>query len=459
MDTPYLEREVACPICGVKTVHYYLKDHTYVVDKRDEIGFITRYHWVKPEFERFNLYYFYLWHCPKCWFTDHRTTFLRGAKGKLPTSFIDFKKRFLAHRESSAFLKFINRYIQYPAEDLLSQLNLHFLATYIQLIPDPHNRDQEKIARLYLRIAWLYRLGQNVQKDEKMEAALQTFFEQYELFRTHLLNALHLNENLMNWMEEELAKQANASIYSLWLPFAQSFRKHYQTIANHFDPIIEATHQYHQLSQQMKKLYAQMFKNPLTLPFHQFASYQDFLAELQHLWSDLPVSESAAHHKALQFLREIITYRLYENDVGKMFNVFKIMIILNERLEEYTLALDYCRKLKERLEAITQRIQKRIDDWQGSTAGQEELSRFKSGLLRLQKMRDEIRLLEKRILEKKIESDEKIANDIFMTKRDLDAEALRYELEQAGLEASVIDKFVQARKQEKKKGIFQLFRL
>ncbi|NOX37444.1 MAG: DUF2225 domain-containing protein [Calditrichaeota bacterium] len=457
-DRPFFEKEVRCPICGKVTVHRYLRDYTYVVDRQEEDMFIAKYHWRKKEYEKYNLYFFYLWHCPHCMYTDEKRVFLTPAEKQKFAAFSDVKAKYLEHAPQSGFLHFMQQYTEYPAEDIPSQLNLHFLATYIQLIPEKYSRNPEKIARIYLRISWLYRMANKDETDYNTEQAIKDYFEQHELIQSHVMNTLHNVENMNLWLEEQVKNGKTPAVRNLWQSHWEEFQQIYRTITDHMDPILAAVQHYFTLGKTLQQEYEKLHKNPLNLPYHGFESYHAFLQEARKFWPELPINESEAIQKAVQFYKEVIQYKLYDNQLSKMFNTFKMIIHLNERLENYAESLKYARLLQRHLQVALNNVSRKINSLEGIKDAGPELRKYQHSYNRLNEHLKKANHLEDQVLRKKIEHDEKIARQIFIANRDLAPEKLRDLMEEAGIEETVIEKYINELKSEKKKGIFQLFR-
>ncbi len=457
-ERPFFEKEVRCPICGQPSVHRYLRDYTYIVDRQEEDMFIAKYHWRKKEFEKYNIYFFYLWHCPRCMFTEEKRLFLTPPEKQKLAAFSDLKNKYLEHAPHSGFLHFIQQHMEYPAEDIPHQLNLHFVATYIQLIPEEYGRNPEKIARFFLRISWLYRMANQDETDYDAEPAIKSYFEQHELIQSHLMNTLHNVENMNLWIDEQVRNGRSAAVRNLWESHRKQFQEIYQTITNHMDPILAAVQQYFTLGKMLQQEYEKMHKNPLNLPFHGFPTFRAFLEEAKNFWPDLPTTESEAIAKAVQFYKDVIHYKLYDNQLSKMFNTFKMIIHLTERLEHYSESLKYARLLQRHLQLAVDNISRKVHSLEKVKDTHQALRQYRHSLSRLKEHLKKANHLEDHVLRKKIEHDEKIARQIFIANRDLAPEKLRDLLEAADIEPSVIEKYITELKKEKKKGIFQLFK-
>lgn len=149
---------VKCPICARDARHRYVKSKLYTPVEVENDMHVVRYRWESPEYENIHPSYYYIWHCPHCHFCDEREVF-RGkddSKGKLE---LIQDKILVAQRTSSSVLSKLGKMIDLSHEflSLQSALNAHILATYIQEILSPNNRQYDKLAKFYLRIAWLYR--------------------------------------------------------------------------------------------------------------------------------------------------------------------------------------------------------------------------------------------------------------------------------------------------------------
>ena len=155
--SPFLLRTVPCPACGVKSAQTDFKTGMFVEEEREADQHITRYRWIRADVPPVHPPYYALAHCPECAFTDFTEDYLEPTRSRENrVRFIAPRLRTEAARRGSA-VEILHKGCRPGPLDFPAALRLHLLAIAIQELLPEERRDQLKIARLYLRTAWLYR--------------------------------------------------------------------------------------------------------------------------------------------------------------------------------------------------------------------------------------------------------------------------------------------------------------
>ncbi len=159
---PYVEVKVICPVCEQESTQVYVKSKLYQPIDIEKDHHVLTYRWTNEEFSAIKPENFFIWHCPHCHFSDENQVF-RGNidtiwKGKL--ELMSFKLIKESEKSESLFSK-IGKQATALSEIPISNgaaILTHLLACYVQEgFLSPNNRMPGKLAKFFLRLAWLYR--------------------------------------------------------------------------------------------------------------------------------------------------------------------------------------------------------------------------------------------------------------------------------------------------------------
>ncbi|MFH0910420.1 MAG: DUF2225 domain-containing protein [Planctomycetota bacterium] len=147
-----------CPICLRELTNRYIKSKMFTAVEVEDDHFVRKYRCELPAFNNLRPEYYHLWMCPYCYFSDEKEVF-RGEDdcgGKVE---ILEEKLLIETRRPDSVVKRLGPLSDLQAEFVSwsSALAAHLAAIYIQEILSPNMRQSGKLARLYLRTAWLYR--------------------------------------------------------------------------------------------------------------------------------------------------------------------------------------------------------------------------------------------------------------------------------------------------------------
>ncbi len=155
---PFLDRALPCPVCGRPESHRDIRAQSYVEEAWDSDHRVGRYRWLNPAFAGIHPPFYGVWHCPACLYTDLKEAFQRPPIR--PDRFVRLRLVFLRRlRDQDLVLFTLGSVLGRKERTFASALAAHLLAIYIQEMPPDAEQDPHKLARLYLRTAWLYREG------------------------------------------------------------------------------------------------------------------------------------------------------------------------------------------------------------------------------------------------------------------------------------------------------------
>lgn len=457
---PFLVKEVQCPVCKETGTHYYLRDHTYNINTRDADYFISDYSWVEPEFEQFNLHGFGLWHCKSCKFTDDRVMFYQKdfIQGR---AYFDYLKKVLISRmgNEELFFEKISPYLDYPSHDLQTSLNLTLLAIYIHTLPESIYQNNDKIAKLYLRAAWLFRIMSDKPVTEEIESFLKSYNIKFDRLQANAMNALasveELNETIV---EQNRKKNAMQQWQRQWAKQYGVLADNYKVMCSAIDKVLSAIRIYYEAGNQLQGFLYNADKNLLEMPYHEYPQYSDFISDLQMIHPDLPTSEESAYQKASEYFQLGINSKAYELDSIKKFKIYDLVIVISEKVQDYSTALEYCKVLENLTTSFHQTITERLRKQEIIRDETVDPEHLKALLRRNQELIRGLKIKEKRIKPLKYRRDKMLAQQIVTQAEELDDLDLRSKMEEAQIDNTVIDSYISTTKVEKKKGLFEIFK-
>ena len=158
---PFVKVKVKCPICEKISPQYYVKSKLYQPVEIEKDHHVLSYNWNYEEFNHIKPENFFIWHCPHCHFADENDVF----RGKINRSILGkielmSNKIIKTSKDPDSFLVQIGKEIDYTDLPVSNETAIltHILAYYIQKgFLSPNNRIPAKMAKICLRLAWLYR--------------------------------------------------------------------------------------------------------------------------------------------------------------------------------------------------------------------------------------------------------------------------------------------------------------
>ncbi len=185
-ETPFVAVKVKCPFCEMESTQRYIKSRMFQPEVVEEDSHVATYRWENPEFAQVRPNFYHVWHCPACHFCDEKEIF-RGEDntgGKLEM----IKEKLLIHsRMPNSLIARLGAAIDFSKDSyhVDSAIVAHLLAIYEQELLSVNMRQYAKLARFYLRTAWLYREKEALAlSDENVQAGFATFADFLESFRS-----------------------------------------------------------------------------------------------------------------------------------------------------------------------------------------------------------------------------------------------------------------------------------
>ena len=157
-ETPFVPVKIKCPFCAMESTQRYVKSRMYQPDIVEEDTHVATYKWENPEFSNVRPNFYHIWHCPTCHFCDEKEVFREAdnSGGKLEL----IKEKLLVYsRMPNSIIARVGSAIDFSTDiySVDSAIVAHLLAIYEQELLSVNMRQYPKLARFYLRTAWLFR--------------------------------------------------------------------------------------------------------------------------------------------------------------------------------------------------------------------------------------------------------------------------------------------------------------
>jgi hypothetical protein len=155
---PFVRVTCKCPVCEQEVVNRYIKSKMYTPVTTEDDHFVREYRWELEQYKRLRPEYYHVWYCAHCNFCEEKEVF-RGEDdlgGKLEML---QDKLLIESRRPDSVMSRLGACIDFQGGVVSwsSALAAHLLAIFIQNQLSPNMRMNGKLARLYLRTAWLWR--------------------------------------------------------------------------------------------------------------------------------------------------------------------------------------------------------------------------------------------------------------------------------------------------------------
>ncbi|MBU0553681.1 DUF2225 domain-containing protein [Myxococcota bacterium] len=155
MKSPFFQKTISCPACGEPASHTLLSSALYYSAEKESDGHTSRYGWRKTDVKKTHPPLYSLISCPLCMFTDLVGDYTKAPNTSKSRATIKNYKNMLPSEQK--IIRFIYSLIHLERRSHADALAQHLIALFIYEQTPEEDQDIRKIARLFLRIAWIYR--------------------------------------------------------------------------------------------------------------------------------------------------------------------------------------------------------------------------------------------------------------------------------------------------------------
>jgi hypothetical protein len=264
--TPFIERPTPCSACERTSLQKYFRSRLFVPAETESDGHAVAYKWIEDVEVKAHPPYYFVKQCPHCRFADIEEDYVNPSNA--PNTRRIVKALPELEQRQLLLIQLLGQTTNIEEPDFYTALNQHLLCVRLQsVVEDPSLVDSYKIARLYLRIAWLYR-------EQKAENRLEDDDKPYYKFPSYTF----LREKILAlWPEAPVTEEG---AIRLSLPF---FEKAIST-----DPRLGDTNSYFGMLRLMLDLMVRLgeINDALRLIRGIYKSGSDTRAKLQKILKD-----------------------------------------------------------------------------------------------------------------------------------------------------------------------------
>ncbi len=377
--TPFITANVTCPICANQFPSYKFKAGLYAVLDKETDQHPKSYKWTEPEFSSINPLHHSMWRCPKCFFTDFTENFEKKTDSKVLAMRKIYKP---AEVLAMPFMSEILRYTDLNIPSFETTVNLYLTAAFINEMPTrPEDKSYFKLARIYLRIAWLYREKYGAADSALESIRLKQMFKNFDEIDANYTKLEGSVTKLLSIIKNRLLE-----IYGGEVPMNNPY---YANIAGFLSGIKNIPASLGKIKttavlDQQGKLSGDSTATG-NHPYYNFPSFPDFLMSLMPHWPDLPLNEKAALALAVKNYTLSYTNEDFFDTPEKRLNAVDLIENLYIRLDDYDSALNYITEIyrsgtKDRQGLYNKMNSKKSD---GTYPTQSEKDRIESQIARI----------------------------------------------------------------------------
>lgn len=355
--SPFIQLKITCPVCETVGMQHKIRAGSYTVVEKEEDQHPKLYKWSDPGYESVNPAHYALWRCPKCMYVDFVESFERAMSDP---RFHVIKKIYRATEDrDKTFLFQISEFmfgVDPMALSFETALNMHLAAIFIQELPArAGERNFYKLARLYLRTAWLYRERYGASPAAVLPGSLK-----------NIMTALGELDEKMAVVDE-----AGAKLVSLLKARVDELYSNSPVQVN--DPYVAASSSF---TASVKSVLAELNRirancaldrsgfvsatGGIADGYFNHRSHMDFLLHLSNMWQGLPLSEKTALSAAARNYALSYSGEDFFDTVEKRMQVMDLIIELHIRVDDYQAALRCVGEVMRNVDRDRQKHYKRL---------------------------------------------------------------------------------------------------
>jgi len=333
MASPIVKRKIICPICEKESYQYSIMPNQYIIEEKESDQHPIKIKWYNPDFQDIKPHYYVLFHCPYCMFTDFEDNF---TKPLTITNFQSLRSNYIKPNPTKTkVLQFFNSKISYEKMNFTSALFAHLNAIYIYELEEREQyKDVKKLARLYLRTAWLFREEESnkiISNDDELLKELQN-------------NIDNLNSGL-----NDLNRRLN--------PLVDNIKRRVIELGIKYDdpnnPYLSQVNEFNNLSEQLQKIISKI--RLLTKKDKELIqkttqnqteeNYLDDIAKLSDCWPTIPMNERDCLNKAIEYYERQYQKVNSNDSLNQQIGIMNILTELCLRVNNYKKAFEYLSSL------------------------------------------------------------------------------------------------------------------
>lgn len=453
----FLSKEVECPSCKSKSNMSYPNPRLYVAASRESDMHVVLYRWAEGAETNALPHYYAVWQCPACMYADFVEVIDNPAGASRTDATVNaFKNIGMDQKLVLASLrKMVPREGDQTFEGALA---LHLAALFAAYLPEGEDRNHNKIGRLALRIAWLFREqtggGQEVVSDS---VHLENLKDRSSRLERHLLTARELLGEIKNFatargaelgFSREEGDDENSNPYFPVISSIADKLEEQQTLVAMIERLLISD--------------AQGSISPATPNASaDLSTLSHSLLNIKPKWPALPINEEQALRIAIKAFDFSYNHENYYQSIEQSMSVVSLIVDLFSRIGEHKEALHYVAEIYKSGMNNKQDLQRRIEAGRRnktiSPHDERNISRKIGNINIAIRQAGDTR---RRLLEMMLNKDQKTIDKVLAENPEASGAEQTQALEAAGIPEEVIRELRNRGliKEDKKKGIFGMGR-
>lgn len=427
--SPFVEKPVTCPACGQASPQRFIRSRVFAPGERESDQHVLNYRWLDSAYSPIHPPYYFLFHCPHCYFTDISEDFLEPSNS--PFSKRLFKVLSEIPDRERLLVELLRRHVNYADIDFGSALNLHFIALIQQQLPPRDLQDSYKIARLQLRAAWLYREQTSQLEGTRKLPVVEDIMTAAKEFDLAIFRLKEKCDSLVQAIGQRINEQENE--------IPEKTENPYRAIQTGLTRVVESGfRESHKLKETCKRdragtLFAAA--DAEAKPFFAFPTYQAFLDKLKDLWPLAPADEIEAMRGAVQNFERAISTDPRLEDSKSHHGVLSLIVDLMVRSDDLNGAFTMVRSLFKADSDNRQRLQKEL---QNKEIDEHQKNRIRNEIERANVSIQQIGELRHGLMDQIVQRDKAKIQGIVEQNAESTAEEIDKALEASGVPADII---------------------
>jgi CTP-dependent riboflavin kinase len=323
--------------------------------ERESDQHVLTYNWLAPNVRQVPPAFYAVLKCPTCHFADLREDFQTPSENPFNRRMIKAFKS--AGQKDKLIMELLARHIQYPDLDFGSALNLHFLALYAQMLLPAESCDTYKIARLLLRVAWLYRENTPDEEGNLQLPTVDEIQKNLTAFENQLYQARTESERVSAGLRQRATELSDT--FDGKEGVENPYQKSRIGLTRQFESLLSEIYQ-------IKRLLHLDLRGELEsgaqeeTAFFTFPSYHRFFERLKGVWPFAPADEKEAILLSIAYFERCVATDPAFEDPEKYFSAIKLITDLMLRTGNLEGAYTMVRSIYKTASDTRQRFQREL---------------------------------------------------------------------------------------------------
>ena len=282
------------------------------------------------------------------------------------------------------------------------------------------------------------------------------FIGRFDKIQADYINMLSHVEEMNHWFEQQIRFENEKNI-SEWSTEKERLMKIYSGMTKNLDRFLSGLQAYNTIGLNYKQK-IEVDDSEQRQEYYEYKNYVDYLVSIKNVWPEVPMNEYMAIQKAIHHYRSIINYQILDDQKKKLFQVYRLIIHLLGRMNDFEEAYSYSNQLMNMAHQHKIAAQKRLRRLEKVEDEDVDVLTLEKAYKKSSEMLEFAKISREKYHSLWVDEQTQKANRLITLNQNLSKEELVVLMEKEKISEAIINKFLKEKNKEKRKGLFQIFK-